>query len=525
MLILALLFAALMSLPYLVPNLGMLALVGFVPLLFMDTISDTRGVRHFWCWHYLAFVLWNACTTFWIYNATIGGAVFAILANSLQMSLIFGIYRFGKRFFGNFVSYLFLAVMWIAWERFYFSAEISWPWLTLGNAFARSIKDIQWYEFTGTLGGSLWVWICNILTFMILLFLLSGHWREMRFFKKFSLTLGLVVVLAAPICYSRYLFSTYQEVGEPMDVVIAQPDFDPYEKFQSVGRADQDTILLGLFDKGLKGMENHTGRVLLLAPETFTDNIVVDSYSSSTSWNAFHSFLQKYPYATILFGASSYRYFRSETAPSPTSRKLRDDIWVQSYNSALTVDRSGNTEIYHKCKLVVGVEKTPYPKFFTKIDDKLGGVMGRCIGQSEISNLHVGNVAIGPVICYESVYGEYCTGYVRRGAEALAIITNDAWWGDTPGYEQHLSYASLRAIETRRDIARCANTGISGFINQKGECVQRTQWWKREVISGHINLNNSQTFYVRFGDLTGRVCTVVFLILLLIFAVKLFLRR
>ena len=184
------------------------------------------------------------------------------------------------------------------------------------------------------------------------------------------------------------------------------------------------------------------------------------------------------------------------------------------------IDGNADTEIFHKSKLVVAVEHTPYPAIFCKIDDLLGGVMGRCVGQDEISLLHAGEIPVGCAVCYESVYGEYYTDYVRKGAQAMTIITNDAWWGDTPGYRQHLSYASLRAIETRRAIARCANTGISAIISPSGEITQPTPWWEQAVISGSLPLRNDITFYVAHGDITGRVCSFVFILLLLALGVR-----
>ncbi|MFA6593057.1 MAG: apolipoprotein N-acyltransferase, partial [Bacteroidales bacterium] len=151
--VLTALFVVLMSIPFLVPHCGLFALVGFVPLLCMERIASQTGAKRFRMWHYGAFVLWNAATTFWVCNATVGGGLFAIFANAFQMSLIFGLFRWSKRHLKDSLAYIFLAVMWIAWERAYFSAQISWPWLTLGNAFAGSTSLIQWYEFTGTLGG------------------------------------------------------------------------------------------------------------------------------------------------------------------------------------------------------------------------------------------------------------------------------------------------------------------------------------------------------------------------------------
>ena len=107
----------------------------------------------------------------------------------------------------------------------------------------------------------------------------------------------------------------------------------------------------------------------------------------------------------------------------------------------------------------------------------------------------------------------------------MAVITNDAWWGDTPGYRQHLSYARLRAIELRRDIARCGNTGISAFIDQRGEVLSRTDWWTRGTLAGQVNLNSAETLFVHHGDLVGRVCTLVFLLLAALLLVRLFVRR
>ncbi|MBR7157550.1 MAG: apolipoprotein N-acyltransferase, partial [Bacteroidales bacterium] len=125
------------------------------------------------------------------------------------------------------------------------------------------------------------------------------------------------------------------------------------------------------------------------------------------------------------------------------------------------------------------------------------------------------SVKIGTAICYESVYGDYYREYILKGAQVMSIITNDGWWGDTPGYHQHLSYASLRAIETRRSIARCANTGISAFINQRGEIIAQTEWWKPAYLSASLPLNDKLTLFVRHGDIAGRVSQFVFVLFLL----------
>ena len=178
MAVLATAFAMLMSLPFLVPHTGILALFGFVPLLAMERIASYGEGRIFWIWHYWAFVLWNAFTTFWVCNATIGGGIFAILANAMQMSLIFGLFRISRRAFDGVLPYIFLAFMWIAWERAYFHVQISWPWLVLGNSFAGTTSLVQWYEYTGSLGGSLWVWGSNLAIFGIICSVCEGYWKQ-----------------------------------------------------------------------------------------------------------------------------------------------------------------------------------------------------------------------------------------------------------------------------------------------------------------------------------------------------------
>ena len=530
---LILLFVVMMSLPYIVPGTGLMALFGIIPLLCMERIASILGKKHIWIYHYSAFVLWNAATTFWVCNATIGGGLFAIFANALQMSLVFGLFRMSRKRFSGALPYIFLMVTWIAWERFYFDAEISWPWLVLGNSFARTTWAIQWYEFTGSLGGSLWIWVSNLSLFGLMTSMSSGRWGEWNIKARIAAITGILALFIIPPVVSSSIGKQYQDSmndsGRQLEVLIIQPNIDPYNKFQAMTQEQQNAILLDYAEKSLEQRKNDSTAtpLLVLAPETFTRDIIPGEYQRSRTWRRFTGFLKDYPNVNILFGASSYDYIESTEAPSSTARNLGDNLWVESHNSALITDGTLRTEIFHKSKLVVGVEHTPYPAIFCKIDDLLGGVMGRCVGQEEVSLLNVeslsGNrIPVGCAVCYESVYGEYYTDYIRKGAEAMTIITNDAWWGDTPGYRQHLSYASLRAIETRRAIARCANTGISAIISPSGEIIQPTPWWEPAVIKSQIPLRNDLTFYVIHGDIIGRICTFLFWMLLLAFIVRRF---
>jgi apolipoprotein N-acyltransferase len=129
-------------------------------------------------------------------------------------------------------------------------------------------------------------------------------------------------------------------------------------------------------------------------------------------------------------------------------------------------------------------------------------------------------VKAAPIICYESVFGKFVTGYVRKGAEVLFIITNDGWWKNTYGYKQHLFFASLRAIETRRQVVRAANTGVSCIIDIRGKRINETTWWTKAVIKGTIWPETRITPYVKYGDflllisvfLSGLIILAVFIL-------------
>ena len=516
-------FVLLMSLPWLVPYMGWTALVGLLPLLILERMAAQQEQKYFWWWHYGLFVAWNTVTTWWVGNATAGGAVFAILANSLQMSLVFGSFRWVKRRIRGVLPYLFLAAAWLAWEKYYLTvAEISWPWLVLGNAFAETTGLIQWYEVTGHLGGSLWVWLSNLSLFGLMVALSDGRMAPWNAKARGAAFAGTALALFGPMVWSICLRTPAE--GEKLHVVIGQPNLDPYQKFESLTQAQQDARYLKL----LEGADWEPGRpVLVLAPETFTARLVLDDIPNNETFKRFRIFLMRHPDATVLFGASTYERSVSKQAPHLCAYDMGDvegtggeHAWIVAHNSALVTDTTGRHPFYHKSKLVVGTELTPYPHFFIPLEKLVSGgkiLMAKDVGQKEISCLPVQagarSVPVGCAVCYESVYGEFCAGYVRKGAELLAVITNDAWWGNTPGYRQHLSYSRLRAIETRRWVARCANTGISALIDPQGRIVSRTAWWEPALLEGEVGLSARQTFFVRYGDIVGRVSVLLFLLL------------
>lgn len=509
----------LMSIPWLFPHLGAFSLVAFVPLLLAEEVATQCRQKGFWFQAFVCFLVWNAITTFWVCNATVGGGIFAVVVNAGQMLLVFTLFRLARKVFkAGVIPYLFLAALWISWEKLYFSAQISWPWLTLGNAFASSTQSVQWYEYTGTLGGSLWVWACNLGFYGMVFALLNGNWARWKTVKRSAALVGITALVAGPLLVSKSIYTNYEFGNEgSVDVLIAQPNLDPYQKFESYSQAQQDSVLLALFEKNL--VKREAGEVLLMGPETFTSGIFVNAFESSSTVKRFREFLSGYDGAELLLGASAYTIVNQRVKPSENAYPYGDG-WLLSHNVSFVLG-DDTPAIHYKNKLVVGVEMTPYPKLFAPFDQWLcklltgseGNFMGRMEGKGEAELNYFRGIPFGCAICYESVYGDYCREYVLNGAKFMTVITNDAWWGDTPGYRQHFDYSRLRAIELRRDLARCGNTGISGFIDQRGDVVEKSPWWVETTLEGSVALNSKQTFFVRYGDVVGRICELICLLI------------
>ena len=141
-----------------------LVFVAFVPLLMAEkTIREQGGKTKLkiLIHGYITFVLWNALTTWWLYYASGFGMLFAVLVNALLMSVLFLLYHLAAKKTVAKISLLFWVCLWISFEKFHLIWDFSWPWLNLGHAFASFPKWIQWYEYTGSFGGSLWVLTVN----------------------------------------------------------------------------------------------------------------------------------------------------------------------------------------------------------------------------------------------------------------------------------------------------------------------------------------------------------------------------
>ena len=499
-------------------------LVAFIPLLFIEDdmarrraelIGKGKKARGSITWYsILAFGLFVTLTTYWVYFATWIGIVASVIVNGGYMALTFWVFHYTRRKLGDRLGYASLAIFWLAFEFLYIRAQINFPWLVLGNGFANDVILIQWYEITGALGGTLWALVMNILLFKIL-----RQWIKSRSFapirSQLSWAVGLFMI---PLLFSVIRYMSYEEKDEPYEMVVLQPNIDPYAKFTDLPQEEQTAILLRLADSLVTPNTEY-----IVGPETFINqNVWQSTMHTHPEVLKLYDFLKDYPRAKLVLGATTYKLYSATEDYTPTSQPINEGRHrYDSFNSAFQLDETSMIQIYHKSMQVTGVEKMPHAnllKFLSKLTIKLGGTM-RSHGTQAFRNAFVSpqdGTCVGPVICWESIFGEYVTDYVgEAGANFLFIITNDGWWRNTPGHRQHNAFARLRAIENRRSVARSANTGISSLIDQRGRELARAGWWEETGLRGSLNRNDHLTFYTRHGDFLGRIATLLTAIFLL----------
>lgn len=490
----------------------------FVPLLIAEhsIVKFSNIKRQGWSvfgLSYLSFLIWNTVTTKWLYNAlnpdgshSLMAVLFPIIVNSLLMSLTFQCYHWFKKKRGTYWGLAFFIAVWLCFEKLHLEWEFSWPWLNLGNAFATYPQLIQWYDTFGATGGSLWILIINVMVFYTLR-IWEAERKRKTLIKNSIITL-CIILIPMGISILKYKQFNEQPIGK-VRVMMLQPNLDSYrEKYQK----DSLQIVTELLQLAATPPETVD---YYIAPETAfpgSGGISECGFHDNKSLALINDFLIKNPQSVFLSGASTYKvYYDKNEATGTATHYPESDIWVDTFNSALQVIPNQKSEIYHKSKLVPGVEIYPYINLLKPLLGNamlnFGGTISSLGSDAErkvFSNPYNKGV-VAPIVCYESIYGEFVTEYVKKGANFLAIMTNDSWWGESEGHKQLLAYARLRAIENRREIARSANTGISAHINARGDIETDTFYADQTALTADINLYETKTIYSRTGDLVSRI--------------------
>lgn len=495
-----------------------LTFIAWVPLLLVESYFHTkRKAFGLFLQAYLTFFIYNIGTTWWIYYASPEGAYMAFFANSLLMALAFLFYHLLKRKLGSKWNGPILICVWLSFEFLHFHWELSWPWLTLGNVFASKPVWIQWYSITGVLGGSLWILILNLLFFKIII-------QHKKWFKSSYFILA-TIILALPIIFSLILYATKDTKGIPYNVAILQPNLDPYGEKFVLGNEAQLQLLLKQADKAICKETQ-----LVVAPETAlypTSKIYEDGLRKETFFHEINEHRARWTNAGLLIGASTFQLFDHKNS---SASKFYPPLnsFVEDYNSSILFDNTPEPKIIHKSKLVLGVEKIPFVNMFPFLEElalDMEGGSGTLGIEDEPKIFEKNRVKFSPAVCYESIYGGFLAKQTKKGSQFIAIITNDGWWKDTPGYKQHFQFARLRAIENNKYVVRSANTGKSGIISNRGDILKETKWWVKTEFNYTIQLNSKQTLYQILGDFIGYFALVGLGMFILLRILRIFKRK
>ncbi len=477
--------------------------VAFVPLLFV--FEDKN-------WHYsqvfkfgiLSFFVFHLGTVWWLSLSSLFGAIVIALLNSMVMAAVLAFSYRIRQALGFAIGLISLVMSWLSFECMHYHWELSWPFMNLGNWLGQLPNWIQWYEYTGVLGGTLWMLVVNALLHSAIRNLIAKRKKNTILFAVSSL-----VIFILPVMISEGISNNLSFKGKEKSFLVVQPNIDPYsEKYNTALFENQIAEQINM----AKTVDSVGVDCIVFPESSFPVYLEEDNLSESDFVERVEKELVNTEQVNVVGGFYSFQLNNGDTL---------------FYNTAFMVDSQRSVQLYHKSQLVIGVEKMPFEKYFSFLKDwnlNFGGY-NTSLGVDDERKVFVSDkngLRIAPIICYESVYGQFVTRFIENGANFIVVITNDAWWGNTPGYKQHLMHSQLRAIENRRSVVRSANTGVSCFINPKGEIISEIKPWIEGVLVERVPENTELTFYAKNGDCIGvfAVISVLFLSILAFFKNK-----
>ena len=411
----------------------------------------------------------------------------------------------------KYLSLIIFPFLWTGFEYLQTQGQINFPWLFAGNSQTYNLSKIQYADITGIFGVSFWICVISSLLYLLFINLKVRHWKPVS--GKSIITVSIIIfIYFLPDLYYMLTKRTYPEDGK-IKIGMVQPNIDPWVKWSG----KQNDLITGYLEQIRQIHSGHPDVKLVILPETalpyyFRERYFEDRY---TLIKDLCDSLQ----LPLLIGTPDLEYYKDqEKAPNDAKIMKSSGLKYDTYNTAVLFEPDkGKDEFqkHQKIKLVNGSERMPYQELFPFSKQLVQwGVgisswqIGRDTNNFKLKSGEIFNTAI----CYESVYPEFFAKFVDNGAQFSVIITNDGWWGKFFGTYQHNKFAVFRAIENRRWIARCANTGISDFIDPEGNMYMETGINVKANIVYDAGLRNEKTFYTMHGDLFAKICLVTGLI-------------
>ncbi len=504
-------------------HLEFLAWVALVPFL-IDTKHETQFLV-FFRKSYVMMVTLAAVSVWWISLSTVLGGALTLIAQSFFMTLPLMVFFYLKKHLKWQTALFALPFVWTAWEWIYLEMDISFGWLSLANSQSNLFLLVQYVDLFGAWAISFWILLFNVLAIT----LVEKHktqWRTAGFAKDFSKL--LLVMVTPPLLYSAYCFLVKDtQDHKKIKVAIIQPNIDPFEKWETMTRRDILDRHMILTDSVLTSHQPD----MILWPETAIPYFILFD-SAKRYKNMLFSKVLKWQ-TPLLTGFSDAIYYADSTQKQAGAKydKRRKQYYDTFNASMLMTPEQITPQVYHKMQLVPFAERVPYMEHFSFLSFatvKIAGISSWGRGDEmklfSFKSKVQDTVKVCGLICYESIYPGFMAEFVKNGADFLTIITNDGWFSKSYGPYQHAAFARLRCIETRRWMARSANTGISFFIDKFGRTYGEIPWWMPLTTTENIGLSKELTFYVRNIDWFPKLCLAI-TIVIIIGAISLHIKR
>ncbi len=496
---------------------GFFATAGFVPLLFL--IDRVKNYKELFRYSYIAFFFFNLFTLYWVGGWSkeadpflMVGCVLLILVHPVLFFLPMWFYMFVKKNVSGKFHLLIFPFVFVLFEYFRSTTELAFPWLTLGNTQTYYLAKIQFVEFTGVYGLSFLILVVNVLFYLSL----KKIFEEKKVFSQRSLkylALGVLIYIL-PDFYGFYVLKNADEkFFKQMKIGLIQPDINPWLKWEGT-LSDQINLYMGMTKKIVA--ENPDVELVVYPETAITYYFLLSPYRYYFDW--FKSEIDSLNVA-ILTGFPDAKFYDDPSQAPPSSHLIKET--GQRYDAfnamGLFLPKNDKIQKYAKIILVPFGERLPYADTFHFLIEPLQwgvGISSWAKGKDttifEMRRKNGDVVKFSGVVCYESIYPSFVRQFVKKGAEFLAVITNDSWYGNTSGPYQHFQYSILRAVENRRSIVRCANGGISGFIDPYGRVQKKTKFHEKTQIADVVKLNDEKTFYTMYGDLLVYLSFLIF---------------
>lgn len=492
-------------------QMGILACIGFVPFLFLSDSITSFG--KYFRYSYFTFFLFSLISLYWVGGFTHGKDPYLMIAGTalffwepLVLSLPAMLYYFIKRSINNRFSVISFPFIWITMEWLYALGELAFPWLHIGNTQTYQLDKIQFADTTGVYGISFWIVVINILIY----YFIRQIQLDLKLNRKaYMLAISVVVVYILPSFYQIDENLFHNPSNKKLNVGIIQPNIDPWNKWEGAntfsGRWTQTVNYLGLI-----GKHRNDSIDIAVLPESA---ILLNLPAYPQQMEEFKAIVDSLN-ISVVTGYVRVKYYEKENAPPTSSLIKGTNVRYDSFNSIMFIEPNSNeVQTYSKMRLVPFAERIPYAdKVPFLIEPLRWGVGISNWGLAHDSTVFVNKKLDSKflaMVCYESIFPEFVSKFVDNGAEFLVFVTNDSWWGNTSGARQHNQYSILRAIENRRWVVRCANGGISSFVDPMGRMFEQTEMYTEAYIKHQIEPLQKKTFYTKHGDWFARICASI----------------